>query len=327
MKKALGTISLILIIFLISNIFSSFNITAISIRQSKILMVNKNGNYEFIKIQEAINNAQEGATILIKSGTYNEILNINKKITLLGEDKNKTFINPISEKNKYAIRLGSPNIIIKNLSISNGGPGLYTTGVKITASNVRVENCNIFDTPVGIAVFTSCSIIYNCKFWGCRDEGIALIGSSLSKCTSNEISNCIFHNNCDGIELQYSTDNIIINCEFFDNTHTGIDAISSSNDRNEIINCKIYNNSVHGIYLHSSSSNKITDCMLSNNKDGDIVEVKCSQNNLIINTNDERQVNSIKEMLLFLLSFFQKRHTKARTIIDSIFNQYKNLYF
>ncbi len=327
MKNALRITSLLLIIVLILNIFAITNIEAISIRQSNKITVNKNGKEDYKTIQESINNAPEGSTIHIKSGVYNEILNIKKKITLLGEDKNKTIINPISEKNKYGIRLGSPNIIIKNLSITNGGPGLYTTGIKITASNVQIEDCNIYDTPVGIAIFTSGNTVKNCEFWGCKDEGIALIGTSFSDCIENKIINCIFHDNCDGIELQYSSENSIIDCEFFDNTHTGIDAITSSNDRNIILNCKIYNNSVHGIYLHSSSNNQISDCMFSKNKDGDIVEAKNSQNNEIINSINEHELNDIREMLMNFLRFFQKRYSKARVIINSIYNTYKNLCF
>ena len=327
MKKALRITSLLLIIVLILNIFAFTNIGAISVRKSNNITVNINGKEDYLSIQESIDNAPEGSTILVKSGVYNEILNIKKKITLLGEDRNNTIINPISEKNKYGIRLGSPGIIIKNLSITNGGPGLYTTSIKIIASNVQIEDCNIFDTPVGIVIFTSGNTIKNCEFWGCKDEGIALIGTSISECKQNKIINCKFYDNCDGIELQYSSENSIINCEFFKNTHTGIDAISSENDRNVIINCKIYNNSVHGIYLHSSSYNQISDCMFSNNKDGDIVEAKNSQNNEIINSIYEHELNNIREMLMNFLMFFQKRYSKARVIINSIFNTYKNLCF
>ena len=282
---------------------------------------------EYQTIKEKINNALEGSIIHIKSGTYSEIINIKKKITLIGESKDTTIINPISEKNKYGIRLGAPDITIKNLSISNGGPGLYTTGIKITSSGVKIEDCKIYDTPIGIAIFTSNNIIKNCEFWGCKDEGIALIGSLYSDCKNNEIRNCIFHNNCDGIELQYSSENTIINCEFFDNTHSGIDAISLSNDKNIISNCKIYNNNVHGIYLHSSSDNQIIDCIFFNNKDGNIVECKNSQNNVIKNSNNEYQENNIMERLINFLKLFQKRYPKVRVILISIFDSYQNLHF
>jgi parallel beta-helix repeat protein len=176
-------------------------------------------------------------------------------------------------------------------------------------------------------MFTSGNLVKNCEFWGCKDEGIALIGSSFSDCKNNKIIDSIFHDNCDGIELQYAKENTISDCEFFNNYHTGIDAISSENDRNEIINCKIYNNTVHGIYLHSSSENLISDCMFSNNIDGDIIETKNSKNNKIINSLYEHELNNIREMLLNFLMFFQKRYSKSRVIIDSIFETYRNLRF
>jgi parallel beta-helix repeat protein len=325
MKSALKITSIILFTILILNIFTITTSKGLSVNNPKTIVIDK--EIDSKTIQDQIDIAPEGSTIVLKPGVYSETFSIKKQITLLGEDKEKTIINPISKKNKYAIRLGSPGIILKNLSISNGGPGLYTTGIKVTAPNVKIENCKIYDTPVGIAVFTSGNTIQNCDFSGCKDEGIVLIGTSFSDCKENEIVNCRFYDNCDGIELQYATDNKIINCEIFENTHTGIDAISEGNDRNEIINCKIYNNTVHGIYLHSSSENIISGCMFSNNVNGHIIEAKNSKNNEIINSIYEQELNNIRQMLLNFLYFFQKRYTKARLIINSIFESYKNLRF
>jgi parallel beta-helix repeat protein len=327
MKKALRITSLLLIGVLILNIFTITNVNAISISKAKTIIIDDSKEEQINTIQETIDKAPVGSTIVIGKGVYSETINIKKQITLQGEDKEKTIINPISEKNKYAIRLGSPGVVIKNLSISNGGPGLYTTGIKVTSIDNKIEDCNIYDTPVGISIFTSCNTIKNCEFSGCKDEGIILIGTSFSDCKQNKIINCKFFDNCDGIELQYATDNEIINCEIFENTHTGIDAITSKNDRNEIINCRIYNNSVHGIYLHSSSDNIIYSCIFSNNYNGHIIEVKNSKNNEIINPIFESELKSIREMLMNFLEFFQKRYSKARIIIDSIFETYRNLRF
>ena len=309
-------------------IFIAFEMSIVSESHAARIKLEENnniGNYQ--TIQDKINNAPEGSTIYIKAGVYTEILNIKKKITLIGESKDKTIINPISDKNKFGIRLGAPDITIKKLSITNGGPGLYTTGIKITSSGAKIEDCNIYDTPVGISIFTSNNIIQNCKFWGCKDEGIALIGTPYSDCKNNEIRNCIFYNNCDGIELQYSSENTIINCEFFDNTHTGIDAITLLNNKNTILNCKIYNNNVHGIFLHSSSDNQIINCILFNNKDGNIIECKNSQNNEIKNSGNEHLGNNIGERLINFLKLFEKRYSKVRVILLSIFDSYQNLQF
>jgi parallel beta-helix repeat protein len=331
--KLLRTILLFTILFIAVeiNIFIIADAEYISYKnnQEYITVVDKSGGGDYTTIQEAINNAPEDSTIYVKIGTYNEIININKKIILIGESKDKTIINPISEENKYAIRVGAPQVTIKNLSITNRGPGLYTTGIKIVAAKTQIEDCNIYDTPVGIAIWTSNNIINNCNFWGCKDEGIALIGAPYSNCENNKISNCKFYENCDGIELQYSSSNIITDCEFYENTHTGIDAIASSNDGNTISNCKIYNNEVHGIYLSSSSDNQMIDCTMSNNNDGNIVMDEDSHNNEIKNSdsNTDHEEDNIRGRLVNFLRLFQKRFLKFRSVSEFAISSYQNLHF
>ena len=282
-----------------------------------MLVVDKNGEGDYTSIQEAINNAKPGSTIYVKKGIYSEIIIIKKQINLVGEDKDSTLISPISEKNKYAICLGAPDITIQSCSIKNGAPGLYTNGIRIISSRTEVRNCNVFDTPVGIAIWTSNNIIDNCHFWNCKDEGIALIGSSYSDCNNNTIKNCVFYENCDGIELQHSSSNTILNCTFYDNSHSGIDAITSSNDKNTISNCKIYNNEVHGIYLSASSENQIIDCFISDNVDGNIVMNKNSENNQIIS--NSKSINNritIREIIFRLLSRIP--NSKILTIFNNL---------
>jgi parallel beta-helix repeat protein len=278
--KTLGLLFLILIIQL--NYIQIFPADMINDQHSnEIIIVSKIGG-DYNNIQEAIKKANEGAIILIKNGFYSEIVEIDKAITLIGENKYTTKINPISNKNKYAIKIGAPDIVIKNLSINNGASGLYTSGIRVNAPRFEINNCNLYNNPIGIAIFSSNSIIKNCNFWNCKDEAIALIGTEISKCDNNIISNCNFFNNCDGIELQFSSDNKIQNCSFFNNTHSGIDAILSSNNENIIENCEIYNNEVNGIFLSNSSNNKIINCIFWGNKNGDIFITEDSINNLII---------------------------------------------
>jgi parallel beta-helix repeat protein len=316
MKSRIKTIAfhLMVFIFIQSVLVITTHAEQISQRhnETNYLVVDKNGNGDYQTLMGAIQNSQAGSTIYVKQGEYNEILNINKPLSIIGEDKENTLINPVSEKNKYAIYLGAPNTMIRSLSIKNGAPGLYTNAVRISASNTKVQDCNIFDTPVGIAIWTSGNIIDGCKFWNCKDEGIALLGSTYSNCENNLITNCIFYDNCDGIELQHSSSNTIANCEFYDNTHVGIDAISSGNDNNIITNCKIYNNQVYGIYLASSSENQIINCIFSENEDGDIIMNRYSMNNLIVSSSNSEDIEQ-----------FQNTNSK-RDILRNLFNRIFN---
>lgn len=298
------------------------------------ITVDINGNGDYSSIQTAVSNAISGSTIYIKKGQYPEVINIKKEIFLVGEDKDSTIINPISGKNKYAICLGAPGASLRYLSITNGAPGLYSSCVRIIASNTRIESCNLYDTPVGITVWASNNVIDNCRFWGCNDEGIVLIGSNNLDCKNNQILNCVFYDNCDGIELQYSSKNSIINCEFYDNTHTGIDAIAQNNDGNTISDCKIYNNRVHGIYLSGSSDNQIINCLVEDNGDGNIIMNGNSKNNIIFSSSskeeeDKNSQTSIRDRLRDIFERLVVRISKIyseRMISNLYFNNIKEKY-
>ena len=153
-------------------------------------------------------------------------------------------------------------VTIGGVSITNQGSGLYTTGIKVVGTRTIIKDCIINNTPVGIAVWSSSNKISNCSFFNCEDEGIAFLGSTYSDCNENIVTDCEFTNNCDGIELQYSSNNEIIRCDFNKNTHAGIDAIGSENDGNIISNCIFSNNKVFGIYFTRSSDIFINTCKL-----------------------------------------------------------------
>ncbi len=293
MKRRASTIAVLVTLFFLGGIVLSSSVSA---HDEELIIVDKQGGGDYNTIQQAIAHASAGSTIVIRPGEYAEILRINKKISLIGEDREQTIINPISEPNKYVILLGAPDITIQGLSISNGAPGLYSTGIRINAPNCNINDCLFYDNPIGIAIWASGNQITNCLFQRCEDEGIAILGSKTSPCDNNKITHCIFSQNCDGIELQHSSDNLIKDCDFYQNTHTGIDAIASGNDRNIIQNCHIYDNHVNGIYLSASSDNQIIDCTVTNNRDGDIVMNKYAKNNQIISLADnEKDTDAQKE--------------------------------
>ena len=51
------------------------------------------GKGSYSSIQSAIDNASDGDTILVYEGTYYESIVINKSISLIGEDNDKTIID------------------------------------------------------------------------------------------------------------------------------------------------------------------------------------------------------------------------------------------
>jgi len=86
--------------------------------------------------------------------------------------------------------------------------------------------------------------------------------------------------NCDGIELQYASTNLITGCRFEKNTHAGIDAIQADNNHNTIKDCVFTDNDAFGIYLSRSHHTLISDCCFSN----DTLTLQQATNNTLQNS-------------------------------------------
>jgi parallel beta-helix repeat protein len=211
-------------------------------------------------IQTLLNNAEPGTTIHLPSGIFQEILTITKPLTIIGNTTDQTVLAPTSAPNGYALHITAEGVTLSNLQITNHATGLYTTGVKISASNCIITNCTFTNTPIGIALWSSQNQISHSLFDNCSDEGIVLLGTPTNPCSNNTITSSIFTNNCDGIELQYAPFNHITTCHFTSNTHAGIDAIESDNNHNTITHCTFTDNAAFGVYLARSTQNLITHC-------------------------------------------------------------------
>ena len=270
-------------------------------------------------IQQIINSSPCGSIILLSNGIYNQSIVIRKPISIYG--MGYTVFNVSTGRNQPAITISADNVSIYNLSITNHADGLYTTGICITGSNVLIENCFVQDTPIAISIWSSYNTIRNCYFQNCKDEGIALIGSSRFSCNYNIIENCTFIDNCDAIELQYASNNRIIKCYMLNNTHAAIDAIAKHNNNNIIEDCIIANNSAYGIYLSNSHNNTITKCKVYENKDGDIIQTKGSSRNTINITSPTKELKYQKP--LFHKPYDKHLPKQSNPILSSLYNYIK----
>jgi len=99
-------------------------------------------------IQQAINNASAGDTIIIWSGTYNETLTIGKPLTLQGNGSANTIIN--GRNLGTVIRVTGNGVNISGLKMT-GGPS-YSGILLYKNQNCRVENCTVEGNGDGICI-------------------------------------------------------------------------------------------------------------------------------------------------------------------------------
>ena len=119
------------------------------------LYVGGNGPGNYTSIQDAIDNASDSDTVYVYKGTYSENIELDKKVSLIGEDKNTTIID--GKKERCAINLNSENVVIKNFTIIGGGfdtdvfANFFRAGIRVTGSNNVICN-NIFrENRLGIS--------------------------------------------------------------------------------------------------------------------------------------------------------------------------------
>jgi len=186
---------------------------------------------DYRTIQEAINAAKNGATIIIENGSYNELLAINKTITLIGEDKNTTILNfnPNHKVGQVSIiTINANNCSIENLQITLSNISVLAKGITINSKNNTIINNEITND---------------------------LIGIKTSGSMNNNISHNIFSNNAEySIYLSTDSDSNKVSFNIMKNSSNGI-AIQGSKYNKVYKNC-ITNNQI-GIYCCCDAQSNI----------------------------------------------------------------------
>jgi len=212
--------------------FNSYNISKINLGTTLFVGGSGSGNYS--TIQSAIDNAYNGDIIFVYSGIYNEILTIDKKIKLQGENRNKTIIDGIY--NDKVVNIQSDNVIFTEFTVKNSGGFKENTAILIQSDNITISNCIVYRTRTGIIINNS----YNTK-----------------------ISNCLLHTNGKGVQGEKSFFIKIENSEFC-NSGIGVDLYKSQN----IVFEDVYAHE-NGIvfFINKSSNIQINHCASCDNND------------------------------------------------------------
>jgi parallel beta-helix repeat protein len=231
-KGIVAFIMSMLMVCLVGNLFLIENCAA-----ATTFYVGGSGPGNYTTIQEAINNAVNGDTVYVCSGTYNENVYIDKSLNLIGSSK--PVING-HDPLKSTIEIMSDQVTILNFEIHNTyGKSSEYSGIAIGKTHynqgeytaVTISNCYISDAYRGIIIKGLSNSVNLCEIYSNDYYGIDIISGG----TSNIITGNVINDNLRGINLQSdSMDNIIR-----DNT------ISESRDYGIHIGARCSNNQIY----------------------------------------------------------------------------------
>jgi parallel beta-helix repeat protein len=243
--------------------------------ESKILCVGGSGAGNYTNIQDAINAAEDGDTVFVYNGSYENII-INKSIILIGENKENTY---------FGIYGGTPitvtawNVIIHDFLISgqgpssNGGKGIFLEGVQ----QCRIYNNIIIDYNGIVLKSSSNNLIHNNDLIS-NSDGIVIESSNNNNISFNNISNTRYS----GISLKASSNNNISNNDLSSNNHGII--LESLSNYNTIYKNNISASTNDGIFIKNADHNHIHFNNISSNHENGIL-MNSSSGSIIIGNN------------------------------------------
>ena len=253
-------------------------------------------NHRWNTIQEAINDVNDGDTVLVYPGTYYENVFLNKTLTLIGEG----LPTIDAQGSGDAITITADDCTVKGFNCVNAYSSPYA-GICVESNNNVIEDNTCKNNGFGIILLTTSeNIIANNTAKNNEKNGIYLQDSNNNRITDNDASN----NSYNGISLESSDNNEIRNNNANYNLHQGIRFGTSSeniiannaaknndeygialwtSDENIIANNIAKNNGGVGILLSASNNNKITDNDASNTVKYDGIALFSSNNNEIAN--------------------------------------------
>ena len=312
--------------------------------------VGGSGPGNFSNIQDAIDNASNGDTVFVYSGTYNENPYVNKSINLIGENKDSTIIKGF--KIDDVIKIVNSWVSVKNFYINNSGPYGTHSGIKIKGeiNNVTIQNNIITDNLIGICIGDEYSsyivkhariernVINNNTFglmlyvsYYTRISNNTFIGNGIVIPEAYTRFNTIINNTVNGLPLIYLTEqsNIIIEesvGQIILKTCENITITSQEYKKHcdifiEFIgcrNCKIIKNKIswkyYCVYSINSDKNIIKDNFFENVTCG-IYLLNSDENNISLN-----KVNNCKYSVL------SRRSNRNTVSHNSFSNCYDGLY-
>jgi len=232
-----------------------------------IWAVCKNGSCDYLTIQAAINVSQPGDTIRVYSGTYDEHVDVNKKLTLRGVDTGSGLPVVDAGGSGSAITISADGCIVEGFEASNSGNAWPCAGIHVTSNDNSLSG----NTATG-------------NNW----DGISLRNSNGNMISDNTLTN----NDASGIYLESSNNNTIEKNTATGNGHNGIKL--AYNSKNSLSDNIVSYNKQMGIYLINSNGNNIrrNDAYRNNNR-GIRVETS-SANTLENNEATENGKNGIE---------------------------------
>ena len=157
----------------------------------------------YSNIQDAVNKANPGDTLVLEPGVYQEAIVVNKSITIRGSG-NQTIIHGAGPNPVFTVT--ADNVKILDLQAIYSLYGVQAKGV----IELEVRGCNFYNNSMGVYLESCTEVsIEDCNFKDERSGGLYIQGSA-----NVTVSGCHFTESLTGIHIMTSGANTITDSRF-----------------------------------------------------------------------------------------------------------------
>jgi parallel beta-helix repeat protein len=214
---------------------------SISVASAATITVNDDGGADYTKIQDAVDAASAGDFIEVWNGTYNENVDVGKRLTIYSRDGADVTIVEALSSGDHVFHITVDYVNISGFTVRGATEPLSSAGFYL---DYYVDYCNMSDNNInsnckGISIrpHSSSNTIINNNISNNNEIGIYLgISSSNNTITNNNISN----HDGSGIWLSTSSNGNIITCNNLNNARVGFAASTN----NTVTNNTFENNGI-----------------------------------------------------------------------------------
>jgi parallel beta-helix repeat protein len=246
---------------------------------------------DFVSIQQAVDAASEGSIIFVRRGVYDEHVDINKMVSLIGEEG--ATIQEDSEDYPIVKIFRANFAELRGFKLVGHGMSPYAGVVVKYSSGVSLIDNSVSECYYGIEIYDSQNVtlhgnhlagnLFNLEIWGLvpshYEHSIDVSNTVDSKpvyywvdkhnkvvppdagyvglvdCSDILVYGLNLSNNTQGVLLAYTRDSVVLNCSMRKNEY-GLHVLGS--DGNLMFRNIVANNAFSGVLLDSSSDNNIT---------------------------------------------------------------------